>query len=267
MDNNTEGGQDDGDFVRALARGLSVIESFDQAKRGLSLVEVAARTNLSRGTAARLLNTLVKLGYVRSDGRMFSLLPRALRLGYAYLSSQPLWQLAQPVLESISQETGSPTSLCVLDGRNIVFVFTSLLPDRGAMRYVNSVGVGMQLPAFCTAAGRVLLSDLSDEALSQFLDSSELTPRLPSTTVDPVALKRLVRKAKKDGYAIQDEEVEKGFRAIAVPVVDSMGNIAASISITTVIGGHSRTELATKLLPVLQRGATSLTGLLQGMRH
>ena len=113
---------EDRDFVRALARGLAVIESFDDARTALTLSDVARRTHLSRGAVARVLHTLHRLGYLRSDGRHFSLLPRTLKLGYAYLSSQPLWRLAHPMLEAVARDTGNPCSLSVLDGEDEGFV-------------------------------------------------------------------------------------------------------------------------------------------------
>src|SRR5688500_19287886 len=93
-----EGNGGSSEFVRALAKGLSVIEAFDAQAPAMTLSDVARRTGLSRGTARRLLHTLVDLGYVGFDGKLFSLKPRVLNLGFAYLYSHNVWQLAQPYM-------------------------------------------------------------------------------------------------------------------------------------------------------------------------
>src|SRR5882757_9609818 len=106
---------DDPDFVNALARGLSVVTSFGQQAESQTLSEIAVKTSLSRGTARRLLLTLEALGYVRSDGKSFRLAPKTLNLGYAYLSSLPLWKAAQPIMKDLVETLNESCALGVLD--------------------------------------------------------------------------------------------------------------------------------------------------------
>ena len=112
----------DSDFVQSLDRGLAVIRAFGPDRERLSLSEVARATGLTRAAARRFLLTLVKLGYVRSDGREFSLRPRVLELGYAYLSGLALPEVAEPHLEELSAKLHESSSISVLDGHHIVYV-------------------------------------------------------------------------------------------------------------------------------------------------
>ena len=102
--------------VQSLERGLAVIRAFDADHPALTLSEVARLTGLTRATARRILHTLVALGYMRSDGQVFRLRPRVLELGYAYLSSLTLPEVATPHLEQLAADAHESTSVSVLDG-------------------------------------------------------------------------------------------------------------------------------------------------------
>lgn len=245
---------EDRDFVRALARGLAVIESFDDARTALTLSDVSRRTKLSRGSVARVLHTLQRLGYLRSDGRHFTLLPRTLKLGYAYLSSQPLWRLAHPMLEAVARDTGNPCSLSVLDGEEIVYV-TWVSAGRVVFDYV---GVGGRLPAFCASMGRVLLADLPDPALDAFFATATLRPRTPRTITDVAKLRSVIAAVRRNGYGTQDEEVELGQRAVAVPVPDPEGGVAAAINVTVAAHRYTMKQMIEASVPVLRREAKRL---------
>ena len=150
------------DFVQSLERGLAVIQSFDADHPHLTLSEVAARTGLTRATARRLLLTLGQLGYVSTTGRQFSLTPRVLDIGYAYLSSLNVQQIAQPYLEALSERVHESVSVTVLDGADIVYI--ARVPTKRIMTI--SLGLGSRLPAYCTSMGRVLLAELGPDELA-----------------------------------------------------------------------------------------------------
>lgn len=252
--------KDDPHFVRAVARGLAVIECFDAEHQSMTLSEVAKRTGLTRGTAARFLHTLELLGYVRSDGRRMSLTPRTLGLGYAFLSSQPLWRSATPVLERAVAELGEPAGLSVLDLPDIVYVIATLPHSRGNLLRSGSAGVGTRLPAFRTAAGRVLLSDLPQPELDRYLASLAADGQNPAPAADPVRLRELIAAAREQGYAIQDEEIEAGYRAAAVPVRDIAGNMVGAINVVGLAGRWSVEDLIQKAVPILRNKAAELGG-------
>ena len=141
-------------FVQSLERGLAVIRAFDEHNPELTLSDVARSTGLTRAAARRFLLTLADLGYVRTDGRWFSLSPRILELGYAYLSSQSLTEVAEPHLERLVAEVHESSSVSVLDGEDIVYV--ARVPTSRIMTV--SINVGTRFPAYATSMGRVLLA-------------------------------------------------------------------------------------------------------------
>jgi IclR family pca regulon transcriptional regulator len=245
---------DDRDYIEALARGLAVIESFDEAHPAMSLSDIAARTGLSRGAVGRILHTLELLGYVLGADRLFRLQPRALKLGYAYLSSQPLWRLAHPMLETAARDIGEACSLSILDDQEIVYI-TWIVKTRVVYDFV---GVGGRLPAFCASMGRVLLAALPDPALDAFLARAKLVQRNPATIIDRNKLRAIIRKARRDGYATQDEEVEIGQRAVAVPVRDASGATIAAINVTVPAHRYTMAAMIDKAVPVLRREAIRL---------
>src|SRR4051812_30633825 len=157
-------------FVQSLERGLAVIRAFDAHHRELTLSEVARATDLTRAAARRFLLTLADLGYVRTDGRRFALSPRVLELGYAYLSSLSLPEVAEPHLERLVAEVRESSSVCVLDGDAVVYV--ARVPTSRIMTV--SINLGTRFPAYATSMGRVLLAVLPAEELERYLARVEL---------------------------------------------------------------------------------------------
>src|SRR5712691_1961917 len=170
----------DGEFVQSLERGLSVIRAFSRDRPALTLSELADVTGLTRAAARRFLITLRELGYVESDGRQFSLRPRVLELGYSYLSSLPVWEIARPHLEQLADVVRETTSASVLDGTDIVFVVRVETKRIMSM----TLGVGSRLPAWATAMGRVLLADLPQERLDDYFRQVRLEPLSEQTITD-----------------------------------------------------------------------------------
>src|SRR3954467_4205754 len=172
-------------FVQSLERGLAVIRAFDEHNVELTLSDVARSTGLTRAAARRFLLTLADLGYVRTDGRRFSLSPRVLELGYAYLSSLTLPQVAEPHLERLAAEVRESSSVSVLDGDAIVYV--ARVPTSRIMRV--AINVGTRFPAHATSMGRVQLAALPEAALDAYLARAELRALTSRTLTDPDALR------------------------------------------------------------------------------
>jgi IclR family pca regulon transcriptional regulator len=248
----------DPNFVLSLARGLQVIESFEGHTEGRSIGEVAQATGLSRAAVRRLLLTLEALGYAEDSRRVYRLKTRVLKLGLSYLSSTSVIAAAQPVLDRISEALGESASMSMLDGDRIVYV------ARSAASHVLSVGlsVGSRLPAYCTSMGRVLLAGLSDAELDLYLRQLKPKAFTEKTIVDPNQLRKVILQARAQGYALVNEELEAGLRAIAVPVLTRQNRVAAAIN----VGAHAlridRKQMIRRCLPILQRGAASLSDLL-----
>jgi IclR family transcriptional regulator, pca regulon regulatory protein len=234
------------DFVQSLERGLAVIRCFDAEHPDLTLSDVAARTGLTRATARRLLLTLAELGYVSVDGRRFSLTPRVLDIGYAYLSSLNVQQIAQPYLEALSERVHESVSVTVLDGADIVYV--ARVPTKRIMTI--SLGLGSRLPAYCTSMGRVLLAELAREDIGDGLPE-RLERHTEHTVTSAAELAVVLKQVRAQGWALVDQELEMGLRSVAAPLRDSSGRAVAAMNVSTQVARTPLDELHERFVPEL----------------
>jgi IclR family pca regulon transcriptional regulator len=234
------------DFVQSLERGLAVIRAFDADHPDLTLSDVARRTGLTRAAARRFLLTLTALGYVRSDGRTFALRPRVLELGYAYLSALGLGDVAGPHMEALVAEVHESCSIAVLDGDDIVYVVR--VPTQRIMTV--AIAVGTRFPAHATSMGRVLLAALAPADLDAYLARADLVALTRRTRTDPAEMRTMLADVAAQGYALVDQELEDGLRAIAVPIRGDRGQVTAALNIST---HASRATLDTLRRTVLPR--------------
>ncbi|MBQ1092737.1 IclR family transcriptional regulator C-terminal domain-containing protein [Streptomyces sp. B93] len=241
-------------FVRSFERGLAVIRSFDAEHPARTLSEVARACDLTRAAARRLLLTLADLGYVHTDGRLFRLTPRVLELGYAYLAGLTLPQLAEPHLDQLVAQVRESSSLCVLDGDDIVYV--ARVPTRRIMS--AAITVGTRFPAHATSVGRVILAHLPDAEREARLDRAELRPLTGRTLTSRDALRAELDRVRRQGHALVDQELEEGLRSIAAPVRDRDGTVVAAVNIAVHAGRTSLTALRRDLLPPLLAAASRI---------
>jgi IclR family pca regulon transcriptional regulator len=242
------------DFSEALARGLGVINAFDDHRRQMTLSDVARAVDLPRATARRSLATLVELGYLETEGRMFRLTPRILRLAISYLSADPVPSVLQPVCERICRQVGASCSVAVRDGDEAVMIARAQ-PVRPAS---VGLGVGYRLPIFCSALGRVLAGAMSDAELDAFLAQVKLTRFTRQTVVAKAEIRRLILEARKKGYALADQEAEVGIRSIAVPLIRFDGRLVAAINIGVHPEQKSAKAMIAEYLPLLNSEAAAL---------
>ncbi len=242
------------DFVQSLERGLKVIRAFDAEHRQLGLSDVARATGLTRAAARRFLLTLCKLGYMNSSEGRFSLSPRVLELGYAYLSSLSLPEVAQPHMEALVERLNESASISVLDDTDIVYV--ARVPTRRIMSITLSVGT--RLPAFATSMGRVLLAGLSDEELAERLGRIEIRPLTPRTVPNKDALRERLASVRKQGYAAVDQELEEGLRSLAVPIRNASGSVIAALNVSAHTSRASMTALRREFLPLVLEAARAV---------
>jgi IclR family pca regulon transcriptional regulator len=242
------------DHVQSLERGLAVIRAFDGERRELGLSDVARITGLSRAAARRFLLTLVSLGYVhQADGR-FSLRPRVLELGYAYLSGLSLPEVAQPHMEALVAAVNESSSVSVLDDIEIVYV--ARVPTRRIMSI--TLAVGTRLPAFATSMGRVLLADLPEPDLEDRLARVDFTPRTAYTVGDVATLREVLARVREDGYAAVDQELEEGLRSLAVPIRDAGGVAIAALNVSVHATRGTMAGLRRDVLPLARRAAQAI---------
>ncbi|MGH3463999.1 MAG: IclR family transcriptional regulator [Kribbellaceae bacterium] len=242
------------EFVQSLERGLAVIRAFDAEHPELTLSDVARKTGLTRAAARRFLLTLVELGYVRTDGRLFGLRPRILELGYAYLSSLSLPEVAQPHLEALVAEVHESCSVSLLDGHDIVYV--ARVPTKRIMTV--AISVGTRFPAYATSMGRVLLAHQPAEWLDEYLKTVELVALTPRTVTDPAKLRSTLTRIRNQGFAVVDQELEEGLRSMAVPIHDGAGTVVAAMNVSARTSRGSSEAIRRELLPPLRTAATQL---------
>jgi IclR family pca regulon transcriptional regulator len=250
------------EFVQSLARGLDVIKAFTADHPVQTLSDVARATALTRATARRFLLTLVELGYVRTDGKQFSLTPRVLELGFGYLSALTLPEVALPHLERLAHELGESTSASVLDGGDIVYV------ARVPVRRIMAVGitVGTRFPAYATSMGRVLLAGQSEAELDRLLDAVPPVGLTANTVTDRSMLRHEIAAVRERGWAAVDQELEVGLRSIAAPVRRN-GRVVAAINVSTTAGATSLERIEGEFAPALMAAGVAIGADLELTRH
>jgi IclR family transcriptional regulator, pca regulon regulatory protein len=247
-----------GDHMLVLERGLAVIECFD-GRDALSVTEVARLTGMSRPAARRCLLTLVTLQYATSDGRVFRLAPRVLRLGFSYLSKADLPQIVQPALERLSSTLNESCSAAVLDGTDVLYI------ARVATERIISVDlrVGSRLPAYCNAMGRVILAAMPPDQSLAILERTDRTQRTKATLTKLPDLIAELDRVRKQDYSIVRAEPEVGLLTIAVPIRNSRQQVVAAVN----VGGHversSNKRLIEETLPALRKLQAELSPLLR----
>jgi IclR family pca regulon transcriptional regulator len=249
------------DYVQSLERGLAVIRAFDDESAELSLSDVARVTGLSRAAARRFLLTLVELGYVRADGGRFSLRPRVLELGYAFLSGLGLPEVAQPHMEALVARVNESSSVSVLDDTDIVYVVR--VPTRRIMAI--TLAVGTRLPAYPTSMGRVLLAALPDDELDARLARTTIRPLTATTVADGKALRARLERVREQGWAAVDQELEEGVRSAAAPIRDASGTVVAALNVSAHASRTSMQALRRDILPLVLETARAIEAELRSV--
>ena len=242
------------DFVQSLARGLAVLRAFDGEHAALNIAGIAARARMSRAAARRLILTLEHLGYVRASGRDYTLGPRVLELGFGYIGSHRLTDVAQPLLEALAHRIQFSCSLAVLDGQSIVYVLR--VPVQRLMTV--ALGAGARLPAYCASMGRVLLAGLAPPEAAAWIEACRPVAHTQHTITDPRRLQQLIEAARSQGHAYVEQELELGLCSIAVPVLDRDARVIAALNASMPFHDDVRRQALGRVLPELRSTAAEL---------
>lgn len=248
------------EFIQSLERGLAIIRAFGPDAPKQTVGELANRTGLTRATARRFLITLMELGYIETDGRLFNLTPRVLELGYSFLSGLRFVDVALPNLERLVAEVDEDSEASVLSGDEIVYV--ARVPSSSMMTL--AINVGGRMPAHATAMGRALLAALPNEQLDAYLATVRLRSYLPRTLTDLGALRAQLHQIRQDGYALVDQELEEGLIAVAAPVRDRTGKAVGAINLSTNVMRRSLESVRNDLVEPLLRTAKRIEADLSG---
>lgn len=250
----------DPNFMESLARGLRVLGLFEQHEE-LTVAQISKLSGLSRSSANRCVYTLERLGYIVAVAGGFGLSPAMLPLSAAFLTSNPLAGAAQPVVNAIRDEIGESSSLAMLDTRSNLERIMYICRAETVRIISVPLSVGSTLPSYCSSIGRVLLAAQEDDALDRFLAQGAFPQRTPKTITDPAALRAEIGRVREQGWAMSDEELERGLRSLAVPVRDRSGRTVAALNVGAQTRSKSAEALLDVALPQLLAGAAHLARL------
>jgi IclR family pca regulon transcriptional regulator len=249
----------DRDYVNSLARGLEVIRVFTRHTPRMTLSEVAQATDMTRASARRFLLTLVREGYIDTDGKHFHLRPKILELGFSALSSMDIVDVAQPIMNGLSERLQEACFAAVLDGDAVIYIARAT-PNR----LVNvSINIGNRVPAYCVSTGRILLASLPDEKLHQYIREAKLTKITPNTITSKVKLRNLIEEARLQGWSSADQELEIGLRSLSVPVRDRFGHITAALNVCCPSARVTPEDMKTRVLSELMEASSRITRALR----
>lgn len=250
----------DPNFMTSLARGLIVIQAFTQQTPQMTISQLSVKTGLSRAAVRRCLYTLTQLGFAGLEGgTRYGLRPRMLQLSNTYTASNALSTNAQPILERMSSVYHESFSVATLDGDEIVYIARTTVSRVMAV----DLHIGSRLPAYCTSMGRVLLAYQPPEQLEQYLARAVLTPHTTRTVTTVDKLMMLLRNARRNGYALVDQELEVGLRSLAVPVFTPSGRVVATLNLSGSAPRMPVYDMQTRFLPLLRSAASELGALLR----
>ncbi|KVN17113.1 MULTISPECIES: IclR family transcriptional regulator C-terminal domain-containing protein [unclassified Burkholderia] len=247
------------DWIASLEKGLAILEAFDNQHARMTPTQAAARTGLTRTAARRYLLTLESLGYVYTDGRLYGLTPRVLRVGWSYFDSARLPRTVQPYLQQLSATLNESAYVSVLDEWELVVI------ARNGVSRVMTTGfvLGARVPAPLISPGVVLLAHKADQdAVRAWLDSTEFPPFTPHTLTSKARLQEKIDRARIDGHALIEQQLQVGVRGIAVPLKNRHGEVVAALSTNMPIGGESADAALERVLPHLQEAALAMMNVL-----
>ncbi len=248
------------EYLESLDRGLRVLELFGSGERHeYTMIEVAEALGMARAAALRVLATLEHLGYLHSSGRAFSLTPRVLGLGYAYLASLGFRAVARPIADALMQETGETCSIGVLDRGDVVYVLRC-----EARRIIRiDLTAGSRIPAYLNSMGRVLLAALPERDLQRYLATLKPVAVTRRTVVKKNDLRQVIAGVRESGWCYIEGEVEQSVAGIAAPIRDRDGVTVAALNLSLVHSRYSQRHIKSALLPKLLEGVRDIEAIIR----
>ncbi|MFD2368675.1 IclR family transcriptional regulator [Brevibacillus sp. GCM10020057] len=243
----------------SLIRGLEILKMFDASHSTLSLAEIAAKMGVSRTVPFRFLYTLQHLGYLFQDEttKRYQLTPKVMELGFAFLNTIHLPELARPYLEKLRDQTGASAHIGILDGTEVVYIARAATSTSFS---TLNVTIGSRLPAHATSMGKVLLAFLPEEKRTAVLEKIELQSFTAQTKTAMQALKAQLEEIRRNGYAVSNEEFEIGIYSVAFPIFDRDGVIMAAVNIASPTSMINESTVDEQIIPAVREAAIALSG-------
>jgi len=216
-------------IIQSVAHALDVLEEFKGDAIELGVTELSKKLKLHKNNIFRLLATLEARGYIEQNKSTenYRLGLKSLELGQTFIRQMGLLRQARSTLEELASRANETSYLAIMRSNDVIYL--DVVEANQTVRVASRVG--LRLPPFCTAVGKVLIASDSEEELRKKLPE-HLEKRTDKTITDAKVLIEHLKKVHKQGYALDDEEYEEGVRCIAAPVRDYTGNVVAAISIS-----------------------------------
>ncbi|GAA1519513.1 IclR family transcriptional regulator [Sphaerisporangium rubeum] len=216
--------------TQALDRALSILLAFHRDTPERKVSDVSRELGLHKSTASRLFRALTDAGFLRRNEETggYRLGVTVFDLGARYLAGLDVHAMARPLLRELAERTGESVNLALREGMDAISI--DVVPGTHTLQLVSRLG--RRIPLWCSAAGKVLLTDLDDDAVRALLAPARWTRLTPSTAGDIEEFLGMLAEVRERGWALNDQESEEGLRVIAVPVRDRHGAVTASISVS-----------------------------------
>ncbi len=250
----------DRDYIQSIDRCFALLGHLASPDAPVTLEELTRKSGSNKTTCFRFLKTLTRLGVVEQDAtrKAYHLGPAIVSLGLKGLKGMNLRRAALPVLQQLRDETAETVNLGLLSGTEVIFI-ERLMSDY----FVNAnINVGARLPVHCASLGKVILAFIPEARAAEIIAQLDFKARTERTIGSPGALKRELAEIRSRGYALNDEELEKGLRAVAAPIMGYTGEAFAAINVawTTARRPSRRTfaQLAGKVVAAADRISLAL---------
>lgn len=216
--------------VQSLGRAFSILEEVARHREGIGLADLSKLVGLHNSTTFHLAKTLVSLGYLRQerDSKRYRVGRPLFALAASALDEIEMVNLATPILEDLSRESGESGHFAVRMGDSVVVIARTSGP--GAFQLTDRVGVVR--PAHCTALGKIMLASLRPDQLKRFLERVELKPSTKKSITDPAVLLRDIAEIRRSAIAFDDGEFNAEVRCVAVPVYNFTGEVIGALGIS-----------------------------------
>lgn len=244
--------------VQSFERGLALLRSFGAGRSAMTSAEAAAAAGLTRAGARRLLMTLQEQGYAHFDGKRYTLTPRVLELGYAWLSTQPLFGVGEPVAKRLAERLNETVSIGLLDIPDVVYLVRALSSRALHLR----LDPGTRIPAHTSSMGILLLGTLEQPQLAAFFEQWPRRRYTDRTPVEETEVRALIQAAARDGFCYLRGVMEDSIAGLSVPV-RANGRAIAALNVSTSLQRTSEEEARGKFLAELRAAAASIEAALR----
>lgn len=249
-------------YIKSLVKAISVMKSFDPNNPELGVSDMAKRVGLSRPTANRILATLVWGGLLEQNARTgkYMIGSGLFNLGSLFLLTRDIVKVAEPVIKELNELTGEVVNVHIRDKGYSIIVLRE--ESKHTFRFAHHVG--SVFPAYAVAAGKALLSELTDAEIDCLYPQEKLMPLTPKTVALRTELKKELAQIRETGVAFNREQSRAGVESVASVIRDASGAVIAAMSIAAPV--FTMNQVKRKQLTTMVRLGTSLISYQLGYR-